>query len=201
MTVREALKVLSGRGLVEVSRGRRPRVLGTDPTVLMRYWQSALGRNPRALFELNEIRQVLEVLTASLAAQTASRAAIVAVSRSLDAMRRAADLYTESGGTDEDALGAYHRSDVGFHEALGLASGNRMLGLLLESFEPCLRDSFASSARGHLARGRTVYDVVDAHALVLDAVRAGDPKLAGRAMRAHLEEVARDLRAARSAGL
>ncbi len=196
LTVREALKVLSGRGLVEVNRGRRPRVLDTDPSVLMRYWQSALGRNPRALMELNEIRLVLEVLSASSAAQAANHTAIAGVAASLEAMRRAADRYTESGGSDSDALNAYHSADVGFHEALGLASGNRMLSLLLESFEPCLRESFAASTRGHFARGGTVYDVIDAYVLVLDAVRAGDPRAAGRAMQAHLKVVARDLRTA-----
>lgn len=199
LTVREALKVLSGRGLVELNRGRRPRVLGTEATVLMRYWQSALGRNPQALLELNEIRQALEVLSASLAAKAGQRAAIAAVAASLEAMRQAAHRYTGSGGHDQEALNAYHRSDVGFHEALGLASGNRMLSLLLESFEPCLRESFVASAQGHFARGRTVHDVVDAHALVLDAVRAGDAKAAGRAMQTHLLDVARDLRAARAA--
>jgi DNA-binding GntR family transcriptional regulator len=50
--------------------------------------------------------------------------------------------------------------------------------------------------RGHLARGGTVEDVIEQHALVLDRVRARDPKGAAAAMRAHLEQTARDLKAA-----
>lgn len=197
LTVREALKVLSGRGLVQLNRGRRPQVLDTDSSVLVTYWQSALRRDPRGMLELNEIRQALEVLSATSAAKNATRAAIAAVDASLNAMRRASDRYTESGGNDAAALDAYHQSDVAFHEALGLASGNRMLSLLLESLEPCLRDSFVASARGHFARGRTVHDVVEAHAHVLEAVRAGDSSAAARRMQAHLQDAARDLKAAR----
>jgi GntR family transcriptional repressor for pyruvate dehydrogenase complex len=71
-----------------------------------------------------------------------------------------------------------------------------MLRFLIEAMEEPLRASRMRSMQGHLARGGTVEDVIEQHALVLDRVRARDAKGAGAAMRAHLEQTARDLKAA-----
>lgn len=193
LTVREALKVLSGRGLVELTRGRRPCIRDRDSAVLSGYLAAALRRDPRGHLELNEIRQSLEALSASLAAQEASRAGLAGLEAALVDMEAAAKAADE-GGSDE--LERYNRADVKFHEALALASGNRMLAFMLESLGECLHDSFARSARGHFARGGTAIDVVRAHRAIYEAVAARKPRVAASAMSGHLEETARDLRAA-----
>ena len=46
------------------------------------------------------------------------------------------------------------------------------------------------------ARGHTIDDTIAAHVAVLDAIREGNPKAAGAAMRAHLEDTERDIRSA-----
>ncbi len=193
LTVREALKVLSGRGLVDLGRGRKPVVRDRDSAVLAGYLANALRRDPRGLLELNAIRQALETLSASLAAREASRAGLAALEAALDDMHTAAESVDAEGG--RSSLEAYHRADIAFHEALALASGNRMLAFMLESLEECLRDSFDHSARGHFARGGTSADVVSAHRAIFEAVRARKPAAASAAMTAHLRESARDLQA------
>ena len=62
-----------------------------------------------------------------------------------------------------------------------------------------LRRSFYLTRRGHDARGHTVDDTIAAHVAVLDAIREGNPKAAGAAMRAHLEDTERDIRSALNA--
>jgi GntR family transcriptional repressor for pyruvate dehydrogenase complex len=52
LTVREALKVLSGRGLVELQRGKRAVVREPDSSVLSVYLKAALRRDPRGFIEL-----------------------------------------------------------------------------------------------------------------------------------------------------
>jgi GntR family transcriptional repressor for pyruvate dehydrogenase complex len=189
LTIREALKVLAGRGLVELSRGRRPTVREPDSGVLSGYLSIAIRRDPRALLELTEIRQALEVLSVSLAARNASRGAIAAVDSAFEEMASAA--ATES----TDGAEAYHEADVAFHEALALASGNRMLAFLLEGLEDSLRRSFRQSYEGHRALGGSTADVLDAHREIADRVRQGDARGAAQAMRAHLKGAERDLRA------
>jgi GntR family transcriptional regulator, transcriptional repressor for pyruvate dehydrogenase complex len=91
---------------------------------------------------------------------------------------------------------ALHESDIGFHASVATAAGNQMLSFLIEAMEEPLRASRMRSLQGHLARGGTVEDVIEQHAHILERVAAHDPKGAAAAMLAHLEQTARDLRAA-----
>lgn len=190
LTVREALKVLAGRGLVELSRGRRATVREPDSTVLSSYLSIAIRRDPRALLELNEVRQALEVLAVSLAARHASRASVAALEAAYEGMEQAAP-HDGQGNAE-----AYTAADIAYHEALGLASGNRMLAFMLEGLADALKLSFIRSTEGHLARGGTWEENLEAHREMLDHVRSGDARGAAQAMRAHLRASERDLKAA-----
>lgn len=193
LTIREALKVLTGRGLVKSRRGRRPEVCEPDSSILSAHLRMASRREPRALLELIEIRESLEVLVSGLAASNSTRAAVSGVSAALDRMRAAATTL-DAGPADELTVTEYNQADIAFHEGLALASGNRMLAFLLEGFEGPLQHSFAHSFEGHVRRGTRVADVVTAHDKVLGYVRAADAANARKAMRALLRSTARDLR-------
>lgn len=188
LTVRESLKVLAGRGLVQLSKGRRPVVREPDSSVISAFFASTITRDPRRLLELGEIRMALEAMAAATAAQNASRAAVAAIGAALDEMQAASEIE------GDDGTERYHAADIAFHESLALASGNRMLALILQALEDSLHQSFRVSYQGHLARGGTVQETIDAHGRILDAVRNGDPLGAAEAMRAHLLDGERDLR-------
>ncbi|MBB5791284.1 FadR/GntR family transcriptional regulator [Jiangella mangrovi] len=190
LTLREALKVLAGRGLVELGRGRRPVVREPDGSVLSGYFAVAMRRDPHALLELVEIRESLEVLAAGKAARRSGRATAAVLETALERMAGAVDL----GEPERERR--FHEADAAFHEALALAAGSRMLAFVLEGFEDSLKRSFAASYRGHFARGGDFAEVLGAHRAVVEAVRAHDVPAAEQAMRAHLRQVEKDLRAA-----
>ena len=185
LTVREATKALQARGLVEIRQGRRPHVAYPSAQPMGDYFTVAVRRDPRRLMDLLEVRRALEVHIASLAATHATRAAIAALEMALAAMRAEAD----------DTM-SVHRADIRFHESLAVATGNQMLTFLIEAMEEPLHASRLRSLTGHLARGGTVDDVIEQHARILDRVTARDAKGAATAMRAHLDQTARDLKAA-----
>lgn len=187
LTVREAIKTLQARGLVEISRGRRASVAYPNARPVGDFFAAAIRRDPRQLLDLLEVRRALEVHIAGLAALQAGRAAVTAMELALDEMRRTAHDPTP------DAANA---ADVRFHEALAAASGNQLLAFLIEAMEPSLHASRLQSLRGHLARGGTIDDVIVQHERILGRVRARDPLGATAAMREHLAQTARDLRAA-----
>ncbi|GAA3639336.1 FadR/GntR family transcriptional regulator [Microbacterium awajiense] len=189
LTIREALKVLAGQGLIELSRGRRPTVRQPDSTVMSRFLSVAIRRDSRSVLELLSIRRSLEVLSASEAAKHAGRAALAAMDAALDQMQRAADALD---GTDE-SVARYNTADVAFHEALAMASGNRMLSLLLESLASSLHHSFTQSFAGFMAAGGDIDDAVREHRRIFELVAKGDALGAERAMKRHLERTARDL--------
>jgi DNA-binding FadR family transcriptional regulator len=190
-TVREAVKMLAGRGLLDVSRGRRAVVREPDGSAFGDFLIALIQRDPKGLFDLIELRMSLEVQSASLAAKRISRAGLVALETTLQGMRDAAAAATED---DAAAELRFHECDVGFHEALASASGNRVLSYLFEAMAVPLRESFHLSRRGHELRGHTVDETIAAHAAILDGVRTGTPRAAADAMRAHLEDTEHDIR-------
>ena len=185
LTVREALKVLSGRGLVELQQGKRTVVRELDSSVLSDYLNAAVRRDPRGMLELLEIRRALEGLAAALAAKNGTRAGLAAIDSALSDMATALD-------SDADASG----SDVAFHEALALASGNRMLSFILEGLADALLESFKLSAEGRRFRGGEIRETLESHRAIFDSVKAGDAGGATKQMSAHLRDAEEDLKSA-----
>jgi GntR family transcriptional regulator, transcriptional repressor for pyruvate dehydrogenase complex len=184
LTVREAMRTLAARGLLEISKGRRPRIAAPNGALVGDFFLTAVRRDPRALLDLIEVRRALEVHMTILAARRATRGDIADMEMSINAMRAA-----------EHEPEAFHAADVRFHENLAAASGNRLLVFLIEAFAEPLRESRLRSFAGHRARGGGVDDIEQQHQKILDAVASRNPKAAAQAMRDHLEQTERDLRA------
>ena len=79
---------------------------------------------------------------------------------------------------------------------MAVAGGDRMLVSLFEAMAPALQRSFFLSRRGRLLRGNTSEHTIAMHQRIFDRVRAGDAAGAETAMRAHLADSLRDMRAA-----
>jgi GntR family transcriptional regulator, transcriptional repressor for pyruvate dehydrogenase complex len=192
LTIREAVKMLEGRGLIESQRGRKAVVRAPDGSAFGDFLTSMVRYDPKGLFDLIEVRLSLEVQSATLAAKHASRAAIAAIEHALQGMRDAAadDLASEASEL------AFHTFDVGFHEAVALASGNRVMGYLFEAMSQPLRESFYISRRGNEQRGHAPLDTIEAHQRILDCIKDGNGRTAAEAMRFHLKDTERDIRTA-----
>ncbi len=196
LTIREAIKLLEGRGLLEIARGRKAVVREPDGTAFADFLTSIIHYDPKGLFDLVEIRLSLEVQSATLAAKRASRAGIAAIENELQGMRDTVGAPGEPMSHDQE-LG-FHTHDVGFHEAVALASGNRILGFLFEAMAQPLREGFFISRRGHEQRGHTLHETIAAHQRILDCIKAGNSRAAADAMRLHLKDTERDIRVALS---
>lgn len=197
LTMREALKLLAGRGLLDIGRGRRAVVRQPSGSAFADFLSGVIQNDSKGLFDLIELRISLEVQSATLAARRANRASLAAIESALQGMREAVE-FARNDGSPELSEQRFHESDVGFHEAIALSSGNRLISYLFEAMAEPLVRSFRLSRRGHDLRGHTVEDTIQAHSDILEAVRAGNPKAAAAAMRAHLEDTERDIRSALS---
>src|SRR6476659_8056400 len=121
--VREAIKVLAGKGLVE-SRPKtgtrvRPRSDWNflDPDVLSwRYAGGVSADDVRALFEL---RRAIEPMSAALAAQRATPAQIAEIHAALAEMEAVSD--------DGDR---FAKPDLVFHQTILRMTGNELIGSL-----------------------------------------------------------------------
>ncbi len=197
LTIREALKVLAGQDLVEMRAGARATVKAPSSRALSRHLDVFIRRDPHTVLELTEVRHALEVQAAGLAAQRARRETLDSLVSAVRRMQVAAANFTAGTGDEQ----AYHEADLAFHEALAVASGNRMLAVMLTSLEDAMRASFEHSFRGQFANGSTLADRLGLHEHVAELVAAGDDRGATAAMTTLLAVSERDIRASLSTSI
>ncbi len=188
LTVREGVRMLQARGVINVAHGRRPTVAFPSAQPLREFFSSAVRRDVRGMLDLVEVRIAIEVHAAELAALNATRSDLAALDSALGAMRSSA-----GDGVDESD---FNDADVRFHAAVASASGNRMIDFLVESMEEPLQYGRAASVHGHRARSGSLNDLLDIHTHILEAIRRRAPQEAARLMRAHLDETRVDINAA-----
>jgi GntR family galactonate operon transcriptional repressor len=182
--LREALKVLSAKGIIDARQKRgtfvRPRADWhlLDGDVIR--WQFAGGAGDRLLERLHEVREIIEPAAARLAAVRASAADLVALDRAIDQMAAA----------EGDASAAV-AADLSFHRTLLATTHNE----LLLRMEVVLETGLAE--RDRIVHGGPHDDPVPSHRAVVDAIRAGDATGAEEAMRRLLDKSIQDARKAR----
>jgi len=179
-SIREAVKILESKGLVEARPKRGTAVLPVQKWNLydrnVQLWLRASPPSPELLMELIEVRRAFEPVAASLAA-TRIRENDIAALR--DAYRR---MQEAQHGRDDP-----YEADLAFHTAILRASGNRFFGALVSLIGTALLLSFRVT---NAARRDKVGDL-RAHRLVLKSIERKDPRAAGGAMQELLDDVSR----------
>jgi GntR family transcriptional repressor for pyruvate dehydrogenase complex len=181
--VREAVRALAARRLVEVEGGRGTVVRAPSPQAAAESMRLLLRYQPSSgdAAKVGEIRRVLENEIASLAAARRTNEDIAI----LDAILSDAETHLD----DPDA---FVTEDIGFHQALADATHNELFGVILQSLSQVMLEVRLLALRIPGTPRRSVLH----HRAVLEAVRAGDPVLAHAAMDRHMDEARATLREA-----
>jgi DNA-binding FadR family transcriptional regulator len=184
--LREAIKVLAAKGLVE-SRPKtgtrvRPRRSWNllDPDVLA--WQREGAPPAPFLRKLTEVRSIVEPAAAELAAQRATARELAGMEDAFRTMEAALD------GRDPD-FESFDLADMRFHRAILEGCHNDVLeqmsgvvfGALLVSFRATSR--LPGSAKASLPK----------HRAILEAIRSRDPHMAAQAMKRLVGSTAREI--------
>jgi len=174
--VREAIKVLAAKGLVESrpKTGTRVRPAASwnllDPDVLA--WQQEGMPQPAFLRKLTEVRLIVEPAAAELAAHRARASALSALDA---AFREMADALRR----DRLDYEAFNQADIRFHRAILQACENDVLEQMSAMVYSALLVSFHATSR---LPGRARASL-PRHRAILEAIRAHDSRRAGAAMR------------------
>ena len=173
--VREAIRSLSARGLVQVRQGHGTTV--SSPTIksVSQPLSLLLRGNHHELDhkKVLEVRRTLEVEIAGLAAMRRT-------SKDLDALEQ---ILEDRTGAKTDQ-GEFVEWDVAFHAALARATQNELFSVLLDSLAAVLREvrEVGFTVAGTPERAYMF------HRRILDEVSAGSAAGARRAMEEHLAE-------------
>ena len=184
--VREALNLVEARGLVSIEHGRGAVVSGGEPRAVRDTLGLLLRVQPKTLWELLEMRGILEVEVAGLAAGRAGPQDVEEMRVQIGKMR---DSIESTEG--------YVDADVEFHALLARAARN---GVLLTMLEPVI-ELLRASRRVSAARPGNAQRALLEHERILARVGSGDAEGARREMRAHLANTAGDIEAAIREGM
>lgn len=182
---REAVQVLTAKGLVESRPKAGTRVLPRhrwnllDPEVLA--WAFTGEPDVDFVRSLFELRAIVEPAAAALAAQRRDKHDVRAMKEALAAMRRHT-LATDAG----------RAADRDFHNAILQATHNDALIALSASIGAAVNWTTQFKQRARALPRNPIPD----HALVYDAIAAGDVNAAGDAMRALVDLALEDTRSA-----
>ena len=179
--VREALNLLETRGVVRIEHGKGVWVNEDSGRALNDAFGLLFRIDPESLWDLLEMRKVLEIEVAGFAAERASAEDTDAMQATLDRMRDRID-----------APEGYVEADLEFHNLVARSSRNKVLMRMIESNTGLLLASRELTG----ARPSNARRALRAHEAILERVRGRDAVGARREMAGHLEVTEQDIKAA-----
>lgn len=172
--IREAVKALEMNGMVEVQRGRGIMVADLSPNSVTDSMIRYLKIQKSPVWALLEVRRVLELEIAMLAAERRTEADL----QEMD------DLITQMEIMLE-VPNRYVELDFEFHQALARAAHNPLFPVVTEPLTMLMRESRRIGAKAPNAPKRSI----TIHQRILEAVRNQDAEAAVAATRDHFKEV------------
>lgn len=178
---------LRGRGIIETAQGRDSRVArlnrvqDTSPLIHL------FSTQPRTLYDLLDVRALLEGESARLAATLGTQADFVVITRCYEKMLAASE------NNKEISLIEHAQLDHAFHLAICQASHNQVLEFTLQSLTDLMFNSVFASVNNLYHRPQQKKQIDRQHARIYNAVLQRLPHVAQRAARDHVRTVKKNL--------
>ncbi|MXP65064.1 FadR family transcriptional regulator [Roseomonas sp. M0104] len=177
--VREAISRLRADGLVQSRQGVGAFVIRKQGTGVLRFDAEALqdGATFRNLFEL---RAILEIQTAGLAAERRTENDVAAITDAFRNMQR--EVEGDPGGVD---------ADLAFHRAVARAAANEQIARVISFLSDQVRETImATRTRPGSSVSEVIAVTIAEHGAIHAAILAGDPAAARNAMATHIRNAA-----------
>jgi GntR family transcriptional repressor for pyruvate dehydrogenase complex len=175
--IREATRALAARGIIDVRAGVGLCVAAVDASAVsstMRLFMH--GSEELTYEEVHEVRRLLEIDAAGLAAERATDDDLLRLRGCMERLVEA----------DSDAE-LWALGDVEFHRTVCQLTHNPLYVIMLDS----INDVLLEIRRATVNIPRRLPKLLVAHERIYDAIVAHDAEAARRAMRSHLQELER----------
>ena len=181
-SVREAFSALEIMGLLEIKPGEGTFIRQTSVDSIIQPLALVLMMEHDSIFELLEMRMILEVESAALAAVRKTPDELQEMEEALAQMEK---------HVDEKNLGA--KADIKFHYAVANATHNRLLLRLMNTISDSIEHSVQVNRQKLYESPETPKRLVQEHQAIYQAIKSGDEKQAREAMYKHLDGVVAQL--------
>lgn len=179
-TLREALRSLSAIGMISIRQGEGSFVEHfklegiLEPLSVLFH----LEGDESGIRSFSEVRVILEVETAALAAKRADAEDIRIIDECVASMVE----EVRNGGVGDIA-------DADFHLALAKASKNPLILRLMETITDLMKHTYQASRKQLFLDQGTLEEIYNSHSEVAEAIRMKKPQIARQRMKDHLKRV------------
>lgn len=175
IAIREAVSMLRGLGVVDVSHGRRTRVRKIDVKIFDQLLPMMLSAGGQRTFEqVFEVRLAIESRTAHLAALSRTEEQLKAMRLLVEKFRKQSRMVGRSAAL---------KTDLKFHLLIAESTQNPLFSTLLEAISRFVVFGQVQSCKDDPVRRQRA---VASHNAILDAIADRDADLARAEMEAHL---------------
>ena len=168
-TIREAVKLLISRGILEVRRGSGTYLVSTTPMDLDPLGLGAVEDKMALAMDLVNVRMILEPGIAEMAAMNAT-------ARDVERLRELCAVIEQKIETGEN----YIEEDIAFHTAVAKCSGN----MVVEQLVPIIDTAVMMFV--NVTHRKLTQETIMTHRAVTDAIAERDPMGAKSAMMMHM---------------
>lgn len=190
-SLREAIQKLASKGMVQSKQGGGTYVTDSLNSTFFDPWRDMLGNHPNLREDMLEFRHMLEGQAAAWAAERATDADLLRLEQTFGALREA----FASDDTDKRSA-----ADIAFHQAIGDASHNALLGHMSAALLRLMHDNIRLNLGELKSIPAADSLLMSQHAAIHDAIRERKPQVASAAAKTHIdfvrETLAQSLRSA-----
>jgi GntR family transcriptional repressor for pyruvate dehydrogenase complex len=172
--VREAVRSLVAKGVIESRSGSGLRVAPVSPTAVSESMGLYLRGGTVGFPKVHEVRAMLEIQMAGVAAERRTERDTAKLTETCERMKLTLDDYEAAAALD-----------VQFHRQIAVATQNELYLVLLDSIGQAL----IAIREDNLSVPGAIEQTLEYHARILDRIVASDAAGARDAMKAHLDQV------------
>ena len=176
--IREALRVMEFMGAIESKVGSGTFIKEMTLDNLLDSYAGVIAKNDRLLIEMLEVRMLLEVEIAKLAARKINKDKINAIEKTLALMEK----EIKEGGIGLEGDNAFHNELANAADSLAMTSILNFCGELLDSTRRAALTALNDPTVG-----------LEHHRGIFKAVKSGDEDEAARLMKEHLVKAYQNL--------
>jgi GntR family transcriptional repressor for pyruvate dehydrogenase complex len=179
-SLREAIQKLASKGMVQSRQGGGTYVTDALETSFSDPWQDMMGKHPNLREDMLEFRRMLEGQAAEWAAERATDADLRRLDQNFAALRAAFDSDNTNQRSD---------ADIAFHQAIGDAAHNVLIGHLSGALLRLMHDNIRLNLGELKSVPAASRLLMSQHEAIYNAVRDKKPQAARAAAETHIDFV------------